>query len=114
MNIELPEKKQAKKSDITIPGCWVCMDKGFAFIKDSEGREMFHKCICKSGLQWDYNGKLCKKNQTKYYVPSINEFADPKSIAEYNFREWLSFYKNKPGVIDKLKDRGIPVEKLGA
>ncbi len=86
-----------------MPECWICMDNpyGLVPIRNSDNYEIFYRCTCKNGVVWE--GR----------VRSIANAMDPQWIAENNIKHWWSVYKNKPGAIDKLEQRGIPIEALG-
>lgn len=95
-------------SDVRIPNCFVCMDKGFVFYRknvDGISYEYATYCICEAGLKYKYNGRNCEK-PSDYYVPCISEILNPTELARQNFNEWYRIAKKKnPGILKILKER---------
>lgn len=95
--------------DLRIPQCFVCMDTGFVLyqkIINGVPHEYAAYCVCEKGIEYIYNGKSCKK-QSEYYIPCISAVADHNEIAEQNFHEWYKLAKNKPLVLQFLRQRAF-------
>jgi hypothetical protein len=97
-----------------MPECWICMDEGFILYDDMDGYEYITHCTCKAGNDWNYDGRNCEKRPTKYYIPSAEELFDVQEFAKDNLMKWLNTNRDKPGVMEELKARGVQVDKLPA
>lgn len=111
MQIELP-KRRRKTTEVRIPECWICMDKGFILYKDNEYREFVLHCICPRGTAYSYSGKRIENSSCSCYVPSVEEKFDKNQLIADNFYEWWNVYRNIEGYREELIRRGIPIEKL--
>ena len=111
MNATVVQDK-LQKTNVHIPSCWICLNKGFILYKDTEHREYIVHCICPSGQNWAYDGEKCEKNKSPYYIPSVKEKFDVEKIAADGFWEWWKNNKDKPGIKEELERRGIPTEEL--
>ena len=99
-------------SDVKVPECWVCLDKGLVLYQDKDGYEFITHCICKAGNRWQYDGRKCLKNPSKYYIPSVMEKFDVHDLARENLINWCQIYIHKTGVKDVLRAKGIQIDNL--
>jgi len=85
-------------SEVKIPRCWICFDEGLITYKKKTGSkeaEYAARCICISGKPY------------KSTLPAISEVADQFEMAEENFKKWWQENKDKEGVREAMRDKGL-------
>lgn len=100
-----------KKTDIRIPHCWICMDKGVILYHKQVGdikAEYAARCTCQAGEAFNYDGTKCEK-KSPYYIPVISQVMDTSQLAKENFHAWWQANKNKNDIEQAMRERGIPI-----
>jgi hypothetical protein len=64
--------------------CWVCVDKGYVYIKDDTHGFDYYCDQCQAGRQWKYDGQARTKNPSPYVVDPVSKYLPPSKLIEKN------------------------------